>query len=347
MGKKSTPDYKGAAEATAASDKEMLDAQTKANRPNQYNPWGSMEWTQDDQGGWSQTQTLTPEAQAALDAQMQMQQGKSEQALGMMDRMTDEFGQPVDWTQFGEQQGLEYDPSEIRQKAEDAAYGRATSRLDPRFEQEGNALEIKLANQGLSPGDAAYDNAMGNFNRSKEDAYANAQNMAVGQGKGEAAQDYSQQMGSANYANQLRQNSMKEMMQQRGMSLNEINAIMSGQQVQTPGFEGFNQAGRSQGVDYSGAQKSASEFDQAQSQMLMSGIGDIAGMAGGMMGSDRRLKKNIKRIGTVLGYPFYLYTYLWGERSVGFMSDELNKEAVSTHPSGFDVVNLNKIVAKG
>jgi hypothetical protein len=280
MGKKDTPDYKGAAEQTAASDERMLDKQTAANRPNQYNPWGSMEWTQDEGGNWSQTQTLTDDAQSALDAQMGLQKGKSEQALGMMDRMKDEFGQPVDWGQYGEQTGLEYDPSQLRQRAEDASYNRATSRLDPRFEQEQNALEIKLANQGLSVGDRAYDDAMANQGRTKEDAYSNAQNQAVQQGKGESAQDYQQQKGSADYANQLRQNSMKEMMQQRGMSLNEINAIMSGQQVQTPGFEGFNQAGKGKGADYSGAMKSGSDYDQANKQMLYSGIGDIAGMFG-------------------------------------------------------------------
>jgi hypothetical protein len=282
MGKKDTPDYKGAAEQTAASDERMLDKQTEANRPNQYNPWGSMEWTQDEGGKWSQTQTLTEDTQAALDAQMAMQRGKSEQSLGMMDRMKDEFGQPVDWGQYGEQTGLEYDPTQLRQRAEDASYNRATSRLDPRFEQEQNALEIKLANQGLSAGDAAYDSAMANQSRSKEDAYSNAQNQAVQQGKGEAAQDFSQQKGSADYANQLRQNSMKEMMQQRGMSLNEMNSIMSGQQVQTPGFEGFNQAGKGQGTDYSGALKSGSDFDQAQGQMLGQGLGSMAGMFGGM-----------------------------------------------------------------
>ncbi len=339
MGKKSTPDYKGAAEETARSDAEMLDKQTQANRPNQYNPWGSMEWTQDEGGNWSQTQTLTPESQAALDAQMKMQQGKSEQALGMMDRMSNEFGESMDFSKYGEQTGLEFDPSELRQRAEDASYNRATSRLDPRFEQDANKLEIDLANKGLSPGDAAYDSAMGNFNRSKEDAYSNAQNAAVMQGKGESAQDFQQQKGSADYSNQLRQNAMKEEMQQRGMSLNEINAIMSGQQVQTPGFEGFNQAGKSKGVDYSGALKSGSEFDQAQSQMLMSGIGSAAGM----MACDRRLKENIKRIGTVKGFPFYIFTYLSGQRSVGWMTDEVNSGAVSTHESGYQMINPNHV----
>lgn len=43
------------------------------------------------------------------------------------------------------------------------------------------------------------------------------------------------------------------------------------------------------------------------------------------------------------GYPFYVFDYLWGERSVGFMSDEVNPEAVSKHESGFDIIDLNKI----
>jgi len=341
MGKKSTPDYRGAAEATARSDAEMLQKQTVANRPNQINPWGSLQWEEGPGGQWTQTQTLTGDAQAALDAQMEMQRRKSEQSVGMMGRLEDEFGTAMDWDRFGDQTQLEFDPTELRQRAEDAAYGRATSRLDPRFEQEQQSLEIKLRNRGLSEGDAAYDSAMGNFERSKTDAYEQAQMASVGQGRGESAQDFQQQMGSASYANQLRQNEMREAMEQRGMTLNEINAIMSGQQVQTPGFEGFTQAGRSQGVDYTGALGAESDFDQAQSQMLMSGISSLGGMAGMM--SDRRLKRNIKRIGTFMGYPFYIFDYLWGERSVGFMADEVNPEAVNRHESGFDIIDLNKI----
>lgn len=319
----------------------MLDKQTQANRPNQYNPWGSVEWSQDDKGNWTQNQTLAGDAQSALDSQLAMQKGKSEQALGMMGRLENEYGQAMDFAKYGDQTGLEYDPTELRQRAEDASYARATSRLDPRFEQEGESLEVKLRNRGLTEGDAAFDSAMQNFNMSKEDAYSNAQNQAVTQGRGEAAQDFSQQKGMADYSNQLRQNAMKEEMQQRGMSLNEINAIMSGQQVQTPNFEGFNTAGRSQGVDYSGALQSSSDFDQAQSQMMMSGIGDVAGMAG--MFCDRRLKTNIKHIGTVKGFPFYLFTYLWGERSVGWMADELNEDAVIMLDCGYQMILPEKI----
>ena len=136
-------------------------------------------------------------------------------------------------------------------------------------------------------------------------------------------------------------------MQKRGMSLNEINAIMSGQQVGMPDMPGFNTAGNTGGADYTGAAGSqygasmdAFNADQAMMNSLMSG----AGMAGGaMMMSDRRLKRHIKRIGTYLGYPWYVWQYVWGEWQCGVMADEINEEAVVMTPSGFAAVDYSRI----
>ena len=353
MGKKSQPkalDYEAAAEQTAAGNKEALEYQTQANRPNQYNPWGSVEWSQDDAGNWTQNTTLNEDSQGALDSQLALQRKKSDLGGSMFGRMEGEFGDAMDWSQYGDQTGLEFDPTELRQRSEDAAYGRATSRLDPRFEQGGEALEVSLRNRGLTEGDAAFDSAMQNFNMSKEDAYSNAQNQAVMQGRAESGQAFDQQRGSADYANQLRQNQIKEEMQKRGFSLNEMNAIMSGQQVNAPSFESFNQAGRGHGVDYSGAARDQSNFDQAAYQGAMGGLTDLAGMGisayGAGMFCDRRLKRNINRIGEFLGYPLYIFEYVWGEIAVGVMSDEINPEAVNHHSSGFDWVNYNNIIPK-
>ena len=346
MGAPETPDYEAAAERTAASDKEMLDAQTKANRPNRNNPWGSETWDQDSQGNWTQNTTLNKDSQGALDSQLALQRGKSDLAGGMMGRLNDEFGEQMDWSQFGDQQGLEFDPSQLRQRAEDASYDRATSRLDPRFEQGQQSLEVKLANQGLKAGDEAYDNAMGNFNRGKEDAYSNAQNTAVMQGKGESAQDFQQQVGQADYANKLRDSAMNEGLTQRSTSLNEMNAVLNGQQVNAPQFNQFTQAGRSQGVDYSGALKNQTDFGQAQQQATMDAVTGIAGAGMGMMGSDRRLKRDIVAIGKLLGHTLYSFTYIWGEKAVGVMSDEINQDAVIKTKSGFDMVDYRAIKQK-
>ena len=59
-------------------------------------------------------------------------------------------------------------------------------------------------------------------------------------------------------------------------------------------------------------------------------------------GSDRRLKKDIKRIGThKLGIGLYEWTYLWCTKAIGVMSDELRKvmpEAISSF-FGYDMVD--------
>lgn len=88
------PDYVGAANATAAGNLEAVKYQTEANRVNQYSPWGSSTWTKDKDGKWTQTETLAPELQAALNSQLAIQQGKSDQAQSMLQSVKDSYSQP-------------------------------------------------------------------------------------------------------------------------------------------------------------------------------------------------------------------------------------------------------------
>ena len=188
------PDYKGAAEAEAAANQEMLEYQTVANRPTQYTPWGTISWEQqagqdgswdynyqtkqwekvgDTPPTWTQTVELSPQQQASLDSQFALQEGRSGLALSLLGRAEDEFGAPMDWSQFTEFGGVPQsaamtdllrnydfsgahevgDPASIRQAAEDAIYNKAASRLDYNFGNRANDLEVKLRNQGLRPGD--------------------------------------------------------------------------------------------------------------------------------------------------------------------------------------------------
>lgn len=66
----------------------------------------------------------------------------------------------------------------------------------------------------------------------------------------------------------------------------------------------------------------------------------------GSLFSDRRLKSNIKRVGTAHnGLPLYEYT-IFGQRQRGVMADEVEKvmpAAVSTHSSGFKMVNYDML----
>jgi hypothetical protein len=386
---------------------------------------------------WTQNTDLDPTLKKALEDQMYLQGERSALGRDLMARAAQEYGQSMDWSQlpgWGQgpdakqmgpldymgaidtsgmqgmdmaqlQQQLGQTPEEIRNRAEQAIYQRATSRLDPQFEQMQGDMESKLIAQGLRPGDAAYDRAMDNFARQREDAYQTAMTESImgggqegqrqyeqmlgsaqfsnaaaqqnmqnqmalrekqfmeeaskrGMSNEEATQEwnaqkgaqesyYNQQMQSANYANQMRAAQLAQMMQQRGFSLNEINALISGQQVGMPQMPNFSNAGAAQETQYLNAANMQGQADlnqfnaqQAGVSNLMGGLGSIAGFAF----SDRRLKRDIVRIGkTPGGQNVYAWNYLWGQPAIGVMADESPADAVIMHESGYLMVNYGRI----
>jgi len=79
------------------------------------------------------------------------------------------------------------------------------------------------------------------------------------------------------------------------------------------------------------------------------GATNFVGSAGSLLGafSDRRLKRNISYAGEHGPYSTYYYQYLNDDQWYrGVMSDEvklINPAAVSTHDSGFDIVNYGAL----
>ena len=375
MGGKSAPkapNYAALAEEQAKSSKEVTEQQTWANRADQVTPWGQQSWestpTVDPATGqtlnrWTQTTSLTPELQAAAEAQMRMQQGRSELGESLTGRMQNEYGSAMNWG--GVRPGGEgvaaghLDSSEkYRQEAEDALYGRWASRAKPEQERASTAARTRLYNMGLKEGDSAYDYEMNKIAQQQADAQQQAAFGAttgagaeatrmLGMDASAGAQNFGQQMQSSQYQNQLRQQQIAEMMQQRGFSLNEMNALLNGQQVAMPQMPGYNTAAASQGTQnlQAGQMQNQANLDafnaqQAATQGMMSGVG---GMAGSFMGfSDRRLKKDIQLLRRVGGINVYSWTYIWGARAVGVMADEV-PWAVLDHPSGFAVVDYSRV----
>jgi len=97
-------------------------------------------------------------------------------------------------------------------------------------------------------------------------------------------------------------------------------------------------------------QANAASAKNAQSNAIGAGIGAVGSIAGGAIGalSDRRLKKNINKIGvSEKGINIYSFEYiderfgkgLWQ----GVMSDEIPDEAVIRHEDGFDLVDYSLI----
>jgi hypothetical protein len=233
MGKKGGGSSKGAAQAAAASERSATEA-TYADRADQYNPFGSV--TYDNYQGvdpatgkkvtkWEQTQRMSPELQQVYNSQLGRIGGLGELSNSMMGRVAGELGQEVNFDQFGDPIQMQYDPTAIRGAAENAAYQRQTNRLDPQFAKRDEQMEIKLRNQGLRPGDAAYDAQISSLGNERTDAYEQARLGSTQIGMGEANQMWNQQMQGNQMANQLRSQGIQEYTDKRGYSLGEMQAL--------------------------------------------------------------------------------------------------------------------------
>jgi DNA-binding transcriptional MerR regulator len=160
------------------------------------------------------------------------------------------------------------------------------------------------------------------------------------------AQNFGQVMDRSSYANQIRQQQIAETMQQRGFELNEINALLSGGQVGLPQMPTFSQSEQATPPDMLGA-----GIAQANAQAAQNPTNGILG-AGATLGaaaitaSDRRLKYNIKRIGTNKGYPWYSYNLKYdGSAHEGVMADEI-PEKYTVDFGGLKAVNYGALLGE-
>lgn len=297
------PDFTQAAQQQAASSQQAVNQQTQANRPDQTNAFGaSSTWTTGPDGTPIQTSSLGgPLASGVSNLEGQI---GSQGALGTGDQ--------------------------ARDQAINATYGQLTSRLDPQWAQTEEQTKSQLAGQGLDPGSEAYDNAIGNMDRAKTDAYSTAANNAVTQGL------------------QAQQATFGENLQAQNNPYQQLGALngLTGQQS----FQGAGQAQPTQYLpaataQYGGAQNQFGA-QQAQKNGLMSGAASLAPLA--LAASDERLKMNIERlpIEALPGVPFA--TWEWkkspGKRHRGVIAQDLQKvapERVHQAPDGHLMVDYS------
>lgn len=231
--------------------------QTQNNRLNTSNPFASQTFNGD---GSTSTQFAGGLGDAAS--------GLQQQAAGL--------AQPMDWSQFG----TVGTGDDARNQAINAAYGQATSRLDPQWDRRMEAQRTQLLNQGLDPSSEAYKNAMQDANFARNDAYGSAMNSAIGQGTA---------AGDSAFRNNLmsQQNQIANALRQRGMPMQEMQQMMA-----LMGQPGYSQDNSTLGGAMGSAQfaKSAADAEWQKEQAkaaseastaggIMSGIGTAAGIA--------------------------------------------------------------------
>jgi len=268
------PDYRGAAAAQGAANVQSAIASALLSRPNQITPYGSETWSQIGsrtipgaegnpavdipvlQGQVS----LTPLGQSRLDQENRIINqlgGMAESGLG---RVSSATSAPFSFSGPSAVQSIDAGKPQAKIGAADFSADRAKveqalmSRLEPRFAQQRDATRTQLAVQGIDPGGEAANREYRRLSEQENDARMQAilaggqeqsrlfgMEQAQGQFANQAQQQaYAQQMGAGGFQNQARQQAIQEAQFLRSLPLNEVNALRTGNQVQTPQFQQYN-----------------------------------------------------------------------------------------------------------
>jgi hypothetical protein len=219
----------------------------------------------------------------------------------------------------------------------------------------GNNAQQQLYGQMMGQANLANQAAGQQFNqdlqsqqfRNQALGQASALDLARMQAQNQAmAQQQGLNQSFADAQNRLRQQAIAEQMQRRGMSLNEMNALLSGQQVNMPQMPSFVASGRAETPNILGATQMGYDAQLGSYNAQNAAFGNLLG-AGAQLGSaflfsDRRLKSNIKRVGThPIGVGIYTYTMM-GMPQRGVIAQEVQAvrpDLVKRHANGFLQVN--------
>lgn len=288
QGKNAPPvDPTRAAQQQADQQKTLINQQTQANRPDINTQFGSQQWTQGPDGQWTMNAGLNGQLGGAANSLQGQIQAQAGQPIGNGDA--------------------------ARDQAINSAYGQATSRLDPQWQEQGEQLQTQLANQGLAPGSQAYNLAMQQFGQQKNDAYTSAMNSAVGQGTAAQQATFGENLQAAN-------NPYSQIAALQGLT----------------GTPGFNTAGAPQAPDLLGGANAYNSYNlgqqQVTNQLVTSGINGLTSAGAAAAGaSDERVKTDVHRlpVQALPGVPFATFAYKQApkQKYLGVIAQDLERVA--------------------
>lgn len=321
---------------------------------NQKGPDGSLTYTQT--GGFNDPSTgefipqytaetaLSGAAQQRFDTTNAAQQNMADVAKTLSGQIMDTTGKPISYDNLPELAGSGgYEAS--RKATEDAMY----SRLTPQMERARATLETTLTNRGIRPGSEAYDRAMRNAGETENDARMQV-TLAGGQ----------EQSRMAGLDSATRAQLLGERNSQANEPINRLAALLSNTQVNTPQYQTYTPQGMATtdiaSLTQQGYQNQMGAYQQKMQQQnqLYGGLFGLgaaaitanpfqAAQAAGSVASssDRRLKKDILKIGELNGHNIYEFRYKTDDatapKHVGVMAQEVEQthpEAVVDTPNG-------------
>lgn len=220
------------------------------------------------------------------------------------------------------------------------AYGQAESNAV----NQGNAAQDQLFRQGLAAHGAQFGENLQGAQFSNE-----VRQQLVNEGFTKEQIDNLEAQHRFDNSMTMRNQDINELLLQQQNPLQMYQALTGGGNVTPPNFTntpsaGVNNTDLLQAIQQAyGGQLNAYN---AQTGSANSSNAAMASIIAAII-CDRRLKKNIRMIGMhVVGVPLYEFEYLWGEKAVGVMADELEvvkPEAIVHLPHGYKAVDYARL----
>lgn len=297
------PDPVQTAQAQTESNRETAITNAYLNRINQTSPFGSVSY---------QVEGTNPDGSPRFSQTTSLSapvQGLFDNYMGLQNRLGG-----VAQGQIGQLENQLAQPFDLSTAAGDKMFELQRARLDPMFNQREDSLRTNLLNRGIREGTEAWDRSMSNFGQQRNDAY----NQMALTGDQWATQ---------------------KAMMERSAPLNEFNALLRGQQVGMPQFQGVPGVQQA-GTDIAGItnaafnnQMASYNAQNAQNNAFMGGLFSMGAAALPLLPfpSDYRLKTDIVATGEIgpKGLPVVEWTYVWGgPRYRGYIAQDV----LQTHP---------------
>lgn len=284
------PDYAAAAREQGVANEKAATQSSVISNPNIISPYGNqtVSWSNTGApGGIPQatvTQTLTPQAQATLEAQQRVQNqfaNLGETGLGNAQAtLNQSFNPNLPKLQTG------LDTSGVAAMPVNAGMtGQAAimARLQPQIEQQQAAMAQQLANQGITPGSEAYNNAMRTQGQQQNDLLSQAALQGLNLDMSANAQGYNQALQGGQFGNTALQQSLAQQTALRNQPINEVTALMSGSQIQNPQFQAYSGSNVAAAPLFQGVQaqnQAAMDLYGIQQGAANSNMQGLVGLAG-------------------------------------------------------------------
>jgi hypothetical protein len=255
MGKKATPppvpDYGAAAKQQGTANLESAVATSKLSNPNTYGPLGSQVVTYGtgaDQYTPTIRQTLTPDAQATLEAQQGVERSLAELGQQGVAQAKTILGTPFNPNLPGIDTSIAESVSPVNQATYNAGSAQRSvagptfqqgidtsgiaampvnagmtgqqaimSRLQPQLTQNENATRQRLANQGLVTGGEAYENEMRTMGQNRNDLELQAAAQGINLDAMMNQQGFGQAQARGQFGNEAQQSQFNAALQNAGM----------------------------------------------------------------------------------------------------------------------------------